>query len=452
MKKILSILLFLCFLVYTIAAQQCIKGNCVNGEGTMVYPSGAKYIGSFKDGKIEGKGILYFSNGNQYAGEWKNQYRQGKGRMVFENGDEYFGDFYENSLQGSGRMKFSNGDVYDGEWRNGKPNGDGKYIFTNGDVYEGQMKEGLLEGYGIIRYADGSSYKGNWKGSLKNGKGVLITALGDVVEDEWIDDRLVKELFGDTTTKDTENFNFPDVNRDPAIKIWAVVVGIGSYEHMPSLRFTDDDAYQFFAFLKSPEGGALPETQLRVLIDENATYRNIIYTMRRVLMQADDNDVVLFYFSGHGFEESFVPVDYDGSRNLLMHDEVRKLVDASQAKHKIIIADACHSGGYAYKSLDATVQRFYRAFENSKGGTVLLLSSKEKEYSLEDGGLRSGVFSYFVVKGMKGEADENNDRLITVQELYDYTKKNVRHYTANMQTPLLLGDFDPSTPISVIRH
>ena len=60
------------------------------------------------------------------------------------------------------------------------------------------------------------------------------------------------------------------VDRDDEVKVWAVVVGIGRYTTMPVLKYTDDDAYHIYAFLKSPEGGALPDSQIRLLIDEDA--------------------------------------------------------------------------------------------------------------------------------------------------------------------------------------
>ena len=79
---------------------------------------------------------------------------------------------------------------------------------------------------------------------------------------------------------------------------------------MPPLRYTDDDAYQVYAFLKSPEGGALPDKQVRILIDEQATRQNILDAMRTIFLRADENDVVMFYFSGHGLKgASFIPVD-----------------------------------------------------------------------------------------------------------------------------------------------
>ena len=244
------------------------------------------------------------------------------------------------------------------------------------------------------------------------------------------------------------------VDYDPKVKIWAVVVGAARYAHMPSLRYTDDDAYQIYAFLKSPEGGALPDEQLRILIDEDATRINILHAMRSVFLRADDNDVIMFYFSGHGLEGSFLPVDFDGYQNYLGHGEIKELLAASHAKHKLVLADACHSGSLlAMKStLHKLLEKYYRAFENTRGGTALLLSSKGEEYSLEDQRIRSGVFSHFLVRGLKGEADENVDRIVTVQELYNYVFRQVRAHTNNIQTPVLLGAFDQAMPVSILRR
>jgi hypothetical protein len=57
---------------------------------------------------------------------------------------------------------------------------------------------------------------------------------------------------------------------------------------------------------------------------------------------------------------------------------------------------------------------------------VLMMSSKAEETSIEYRGLRQGVFSYYLIKGLKGEANSNRDKIVTITELYDYVKKNVR--------------------------
>ena len=80
------------------------------------------------------------------------------------------------------------------------------------------------------------------------------------------------------------------------------------------------------------------------------------------------------------------------------------------------------------------------------------MSSKGEEYSLEDGGLRSGVFSYFLIRGLKGEANSNGDHIITIAELFNFVKTTVSIYTGKVQTPTLTGDFDANMPVAFIRQ
>ncbi|MDO8971251.1 MAG: caspase family protein, partial [Saprospiraceae bacterium] len=185
----------------------------------------------------------------------------------------------------------------------------------------------------------------------------------------------------------------------------------------------------------------------------------ILKTMRNLFLKADDNDVVLFYFSGHGLEGCFLPVDFDGYNNKLRHDEIRDILKQSRAKHKLCIADACHSGSLNYGGTMAakgpapvSLQRYYQAFENSEGGIALLMSSKPEELSLEDHGLRQGVFTYYILRGMKGAADSNGDYIVSIKELYSYVYAKVRDYTAGVQTPVLTGNYDDAMPVSLRRY
>ncbi|MCP4113454.1 MAG: caspase family protein [Desulfobacteraceae bacterium] len=253
-----------------------------------------------------------------------------------------------------------------------------------------------------------------------------------------------------------EKFDPLDIEYETvAPKVWAVIVGIAKYNHVRSLNYTDDDAYQVYAFLKSPEGGALPDKQIRLLIDENATKTRIINAMNAVFKQALHNDVVLFFFSGHGTAEAFIPFDYDIlSSSLLYHKEFLGIIENSAAKHKICIADACHAGA-VNKDIKSpgtdSIDNYYEALINSKGGMVFMVSSKAEEKSIEDGGKRQGVFSYYLIKGLKGNADPDGNKIITIQELFNYVKTNVKIYTNGQQHPVLYGNFDINMPVGAVR-
>ena len=50
---------------------RCIKGNCWQGIGTYVFPSGNRYVGEFRSGTLFGYGTMYYKNGKSIKGKWK---------------------------------------------------------------------------------------------------------------------------------------------------------------------------------------------------------------------------------------------------------------------------------------------------------------------------------------------------------------------------------------------
>lgn len=484
------------------------------GLGKMSFKNGNRYEGEFKRGKIAGNGSMFYQNADKYTGRWENESPNGKGVYYFKTKERYEGDFRDGRFQGQGTMFYPDGAKYVGGWKDNRKEGLGKMIKPDGKVVEGSwangelinpantsdpiaeiekpkpsknkpdisglrncgstfcrtgegyfdypdgsrwignFKEGYPEGEGTCYYANGDRYIGGWQRNAPHGDGVMHFASGRVYGANWMNGSPVKEL---DAQEDLPGSDEPvNVDASKKVKIWALIVGVGRYNHMPTLKFTDDDAFHMYAFLKSPEGGALPEEQLQILIDEAATRENILKTMRQLFLKADANDVVMMYFSGHGLEGCFLPVDFDGYNNKLRHEEVKRVFQESKAKHKICIADACHSGtlsdGLAAKSpVSVTLDKYYQAFEEADGGTALLMSSKGEELSLEDHGLRQGVFSHYLLKGLKGAADSNKDQIVTIEEIYKYVHLKVREYTANAQTPVLSGDFDKNMPVAIRR-
>ena len=53
---------------------------------------------------------------------------------------------------------------------------------------------------------------------------------------------------------------------------------------------------------------------------------------------------------------------------------------------------------------------------------------------------KHGMFSYFVMKGLEGDADNNSDNRITAGELQSYVRENVLQQSSGTQTPELQGD------------
>lgn len=418
----------------------CIQGNCTNGKGTYAYPDGSRYEGYFFNGKPDKNGTFFYPNGDKYRGEFQNGYPHGSGTMYHASGGKKSGRWYEGEFlanastmrskgcvqgdcqNGFGKYVFNDGAKYTGPFRNGFPEGKGTVIYPNGERYEGFMSKGAFEGTGTYFMPNGTRMTGNWN------KG---TYLGGI-----------------PSTPASNNVN----NNKPQLKVWALIIGISGYNHMPVLRYPDDDAYRIFAFLQSPAGGAIPEDQIKILIDEAATKSNIKKAMREIFWKAGPNDLVLMYFSGHGLKGAFLPIDFDGSSNRLNHEEIVQILDKSPAKYKLCIADACHSGSLlAYKggTEPSVFGKYYQSLANAKAGTALIMSSKSDETSLESSGLRQGVFTHFLIRGMKGEADRSGDDIVTVQELYNFVYTKVREYTGNRQSPIIRGDYDRNMTVGV---
>ena len=66
--------------------------------------------------------------------------------------------------------------------------------------------------------------------------------------------------------------------------------------------------------------------------------------LHNLAFNADSDDVVLLYLSGHGLDGAYVPSDFDGSKNQVTYDDILEIINKSAARHKLFITDACHSG------------------------------------------------------------------------------------------------------------
>ena len=133
------------------------------------------------------------------------------------------------------------------------------------------------------------------------------------------------------------------------------------------------------------------------------------------------------------------------------------------AERIVIIADTCHSasigGSIIRRSAidDARVINAYlQKVSEAKGGVALLTSAEASETSQEDPkwGGGHGVLTYFLLKGMKGEADgyggQPKDGIVTVGELFDYVRDNVKEATGNQQHPSIGTNlFDRNLALSI---
>ncbi len=256
-------------------------------------------------------------------------------------------------------------------------------------------------------------------------------------------------------------------------KRFAVIIGISDYKdsRIPSLRYSSTDAKAIYKWAISPNGGKYAPSCVKLLVDKDATAKNIKHSLFAWLKSALEEDVVTIYFAGHGSPEApdspenlfFLPYDtqYDdiATTGFPMWDIETALKRFIKAKKVVVIADACHAGGVG-KSFDIA-RRANRSIKRnpiSSGlqnlskigdGVCVITASDESQFSQEskDWGGGHGVFTYFLLKGLKGEADYNNDNLVTLGELIPFLSEQVRRETSNAQCPTVAGKFDPALSI-----
>jgi uncharacterized caspase-like protein len=89
-----------------------------------------------------------------------------------------------------------------------------------------------------------------------------------------------------------------------------------------------------------------------------------------------------------------------------------------------------------------TAQSAYQKEKSIPNGFTLFSAASNEQISRPLEEAKHGMFSYFLMKGMEGDADANNDNKITAQELHNYVKENVTQQSSGSQTPELQGDKD----------
>lgn len=242
---------------------------------------------------------------------------------------------------------------------------------------------------------------------------------------------------------------------------YAVIVGITAYPNLPAklqLHFPDRDAQSIYTALISPEGGNFKAENVKVLTGPKATLAAIRREIGVWLPSvAKGDDRVVIYFAGHGFifegKAYLAPYDFDMAKTESTGypmDELGATIGGKiQAKWKVLLTDACHSGAISPED----TQSLNHGLSTLDQSLFSLTASRDRERSLEAAELEGGhgVFTYYVVKGLEGEADTNHDGIVTADELAEYVHTQVREATNALQNPTSdRGSYDKEMWLSYI--
>jgi len=254
---------------------------------------------------------------------------------------------------------------------------------------------------------------------------------------------------------------------------YALIIGISKYKNnaqgIRNLDYADVDAASLYEFLQKPAGGGFLRDDMLIIANEQATIARIREALTTFVAKATANDLLLIFVAGHGAPDPFAPqnlyvIAYDTSvtdmlRTALAMPDLRRYVEQNvRSKRVILLMDTCHSAGLSTeltRELGNNLANIYlEKLLYQEEGRAIITSSDVNEPSRESQkwGNGHGVFTYYLLKGLSGSADKNEDRLVTVGELFRYVRQEVRLETQFAQNPrMLLGD-NENVALAVALH
>ena len=249
-----------------------------------------------------------------------------------------------------------------------------------------------------------------------------------------------------------------------------MVIGINDYPNAPKLKWAVNDARAFYNhlidFIKIPEDNVI------LLLNQDANLTQLRSMLGTYLKQkAGREDMVIIFFAGHGAtEKDMISPDGDGlEKYLLPFDADPKDLYASalpmreishifyriQSERLIFIADSCYSGTAGGRTIRqggvrANISDAFLDRISSGKGRIILSASGANEVSAEDDELQHGIFTYYLLKGLKGPADADKDGLVSVDEAYRFVTTHVPRATGQEQHPVKKGTVEGSLILSII--
>ncbi len=246
-----------------------------------------------------------------------------------------------------------------------------------------------------------------------------------------------------------------NVNRGNVV---ALIIGIESYSEAPKAIYANRDAEFFAEYARYAFGAS--RNNIKLLIDKDATSTKMYGALEKWLpakIQSDQTDVIVF-FAGHGLASVdgknlyLLMQDSDTdllSRTALSRTELFKLINQHNPKSVKMFFDTCYSGqSRDEKTLLASARPIRIGIKESDGvpdNFTVFTASQDDQISSGLKEAKHGIFSYYLMKGLEGQADKNKDREITNGELLAYMENKVNSKAVEIgrnQIPSLVGKKD----------
>ncbi|HEX6719231.1 MAG TPA: caspase family protein [Pyrinomonadaceae bacterium] len=253
---------------------------------------------------------------------------------------------------------------------------------------------------------------------------------------------------------------------------YALIIGISRYKNnskgIRNLEYADADAKAIYEFLQKPVAGSFSRDNMLLLANERATLAGIREALTSFTAKAGVNDLLLIFFAGHGAPDRFAPQNLyliahdtdadDMPETALSMPKLRRYLDENvKSKRVVLFMDACHSGGLSTEGTrdlgHNLANQYLEKLLYQEEGRAIITSSDVNEPSRESQkwGNGHGVFTYYLLEGLKGSADTNHDSFVSVGELFRYVRQKVRLETEFQQNPRMLIGENENLALAVAR-
>lgn len=232
-------------------------------------------------------------------------------------------------------------------------------------------------------------------------------------------------------------------------ELWILAVGISDYDDASlKLDYGASDAKRFVDILKSGSSELYQNAHSTILLDKDATTRNIKKAFSEISKNSAPQDVVMIFLAGHGDKDGkgnyyFITCDTDKDDlfgTAFQWRDIEGGIEQISAQKVVLLADTCHSGDVTkgrgvYEDTQMLVEKLVKS-----SGVALLVSSTGKEQSLESKDWGGGAFTAAVCEALSnkdGKVDSDKDGGVSVLELQQYVTRRVIEITSGKQHPYI---------------
>lgn len=251
----------------------------------------------------------------------------------------------------------------------------------------------------------------------------------------------------------------------------ALLIGVSEYENYKPLSAPPKDIEAMEKMLRL--GGFNTVEKLLQSDAEEITTR-----IQYFLTTVQEDNLIVLYFSGHGdidINNNLYLMARDSNKedetikNAIATTDINEMMNSCKCRQQILIIDSCFSGAIQNTlvaksaiTLEELAQKSNEIKDRLKQilqaeGRCIFTSSSMNEESFEDINTGLSIFTHYIVEAIKsGEADLNDDGLITMRELYEYIKAKlsakIKQFNTNMTPQIIAMGKGLEIPISQVNY